>query len=182
MIDSRGWNYLRSESGLRTFIDAQAREQWRKQLVNGDVPELTAANIEATFTQLYGVRGDMFERGVIECFRRLSWDYRTNQPFRFRASSDQRWLEDRATACTLCIYRRCDQPANDAVLQRVVGIYRRSMMLASGRYAMLDDGMGLSVVPWTPVVEERLGTVLSASVNGNSVSWTVGQHRSRGVG
>jgi hypothetical protein len=26
--------------------------------------------------------------------------------------------------------------------QRVAGIYRRSVMLASGRYAMLDDGMG----------------------------------------
>ncbi|WP_425504535.1 MULTISPECIES: hypothetical protein [Rhodanobacter] len=25
--------------------------------------------------------------------------------------------------------------------QRVAGIYRRSVMLASGRYALLDDGM-----------------------------------------
>jgi hypothetical protein len=25
----------------------------------------------------------MFERGVIETFRRLSWDYKTNQPFKF---------------------------------------------------------------------------------------------------
>jgi hypothetical protein len=83
VIDVRGWSYLLSESGLRTFMDAQAREQWDRQLADGDVPELTAPNIEATFTQLYGARGDMFERGVLECFRRLSWDYRTNQPFRF---------------------------------------------------------------------------------------------------
>jgi len=48
-----------------------------------NVPELTAANIEATFTELYGARADVFERGELECFRRLSWDYRTNQPFRF---------------------------------------------------------------------------------------------------
>ncbi len=32
--------------------------------------------------------------------------------------------------------------------QRVAGIYRRNVMLASGRYAMLDDGMGFSLVPW----------------------------------
>lgn len=32
--------------------------------------------------------------------------------------------------------------------QHVAGIYRRSAMLASGRYAMLDDGMGFSLVPW----------------------------------
>ncbi|MFL9867282.1 DUF4942 domain-containing protein [Paraburkholderia fungorum] len=82
-IDTRGWSYLLSESGLRTFMDASAREQWSKQLAEGDVPELTAANIEATFAQLYSSRGDMFERGVLQCFRRLSWDYRANQPFRF---------------------------------------------------------------------------------------------------
>ncbi|WP_430501970.1 DUF3363 domain-containing protein [Escherichia coli] len=36
--------------------------------------------------------------------------------------------------------------------QRVAGIYRRSVMLSSGRYAMLDDGMGFSLVPWRPVI------------------------------
>jgi len=83
VIDTHGWNYLLSESGLRSFMDARAREQWGKQLAEGDVPELTAANIEATFAQLYGARGEMFDRGVLQCFQRLSWDYRTNQPFKF---------------------------------------------------------------------------------------------------
>ncbi|WP_423380289.1 DUF4942 domain-containing protein [Burkholderia sp. LMG 32019] len=83
LIDVRGWDYLLSESGLRTFMDAKAREQWSSQIAEGDVPELTAANIEATFAQLYGARGDMFERGVLQCFRRLSWNYKTNQPFKF---------------------------------------------------------------------------------------------------
>ncbi|KGS98493.1 methyltransferase domain protein [Burkholderia pseudomallei MSHR4012] len=83
VIDTHGWNYLLSESGLRTFMDARAREQWNTQIAEGDVPELTAANIEATFAQLYGSRGDMFERGVIQCFRRLSWNYRSNEPFKF---------------------------------------------------------------------------------------------------
>ena len=83
VIDVSGWSYLLSESGLRTFMDAQAREQWGRQLAEGEVPELTAANIEATSAQLYAARGDMFERGVIQCFRRLSWDYKTNQPFKF---------------------------------------------------------------------------------------------------
>lgn len=83
VIDVRGWSYLLSESGLRTFMDARAREQWDRQLADGAVPELTAANIEATFTQLYGARGEMFERGVLQCFRRLSWNYKTNEPFKF---------------------------------------------------------------------------------------------------
>ena len=45
------------------------------------------------------------------------------------------------------------RPAADG--QRVAGIYRRSVMLASGRYAMLDDGMGFSLVPWKPVIERK---------------------------
>jgi len=66
--------------------------------------------------------------------------------------------------------------------QRVAGIYRRSVMLSSGRYAMLDDGIGFSLVPWRPVIEQRLGRRLAAIVRGGSVSWEVGQQRSPSVG
>ncbi|HBP1971173.1 TPA: relaxase/mobilization nuclease and DUF3363 domain-containing protein [Pseudomonas aeruginosa] len=61
--------------------------------------------------------------------------------------------------------------------QRVVGIYRRSVILASGRYAMLDDGMGFSLVPWRPVIEQRLGQQLVATVRGSGVGWNLGQQR-----
>jgi type IV secretory pathway VirD2 relaxase len=61
--------------------------------------------------------------------------------------------------------------------QRVAGIYRRSVMLASGRYAMLDDGMGFSLVPWKPVIEQRLGQQLAATVRGGGVSWEIGRQR-----
>ena len=72
------------------------------------------------------------------------------------------------------------QPVTDG--QRVVGIYRRSVMLASGRYAMLDDGMGFSLVPWRPMIEQRLGQRLAATVRGGGVSWEVGRARGLSVG
>ena len=59
--------------------------------------------------------------------------------------------------------------------QRVAGIYRRSVMLVSGRYAMLDDGKVFSLVPWKPVIEQRLGQQLSAIVRGGGVSWEIGR-------
>jgi type IV secretory pathway VirD2 relaxase len=62
--------------------------------------------------------------------------------------------------------------------QRMTGIYRRSVMLASGPYAMLDDGMGFSLVPWRPVIEARLGQQLTATIRGSSVSWEMGRQRS----
>lgn len=82
-VDATGWQFLLSESGLRTFMDAGARAKWDKQIADGEIPALTLENIEATFGMLYGARLDMFERGVIECFRRLSWNYKTNLPCKF---------------------------------------------------------------------------------------------------
>jgi len=63
--------------------------------------------------------------------------------------------------------------------ERVTGIYRRNVQLASGRFAMLDDGVGFSLVPWRPVVEQRLGQQVSAIVRGTSVTWELGRQRGR---
>jgi len=63
--------------------------------------------------------------------------------------------------------------------QRVAGIYRRSIILASGRYAMLDDGIGFRLVPWRPVIEQRLGQQIAATVRGGGVSWEIG--RTKGI-
>lgn len=71
------------------------------------------------------------------------------------------------------------RPVEDG--RRVAGIYRRSVMLASGRYAMLDDGMGFSLVPWRPVMEQRLGQQLAATVRGSGVSWEIGRQRNPAI-
>ncbi|MGV6876457.1 DUF3363 domain-containing protein [Pseudochelatococcus sp. B33] len=65
--------------------------------------------------------------------------------------------------------------------ERVGGVYRRSIMLASGRFAMLDDGMGFSLVPWRPVLEKHLGQTVGGIARGNSVSWEFGRQRGLGV-
>ncbi|MHA7685487.1 DUF3363 domain-containing protein [Cupriavidus sp. PET2-C1] len=67
------------------------------------------------------------------------------------------------------------RPVTDG--QRVAGVYRRSIVLASGRYAVLDDGMGFSLVPWKPVIEHRMGQQLAATVLHGSVSWEIGRQR-----
>lgn len=82
-FDAQAWCHLMHASGLRTLMDAKAREQWDRSLDRGEHPELTAANVDATFSALYSSRGEMFERGVIEAFRRLSWNYKTNLPQKF---------------------------------------------------------------------------------------------------
>lgn len=61
--------------------------------------------------------------------------------------------------------------------ERLTGVYRRSIMLVSGRYAVLDDEMGFSLVPWKPVLEPRLGKQLAVTIRNGSASWEIGRHR-----
>lgn len=63
--------------------------------------------------------------------------------------------------------------------ERITGVYRRSVQLASGRFAMLDDGMGFSLVPWKPAIEQRLGKTMTAIIRGSNVSWVL--ERQRGI-
>ncbi len=65
--------------------------------------------------------------------------------------------------------------------QRVAGIYRRSVMLASGRYAMLDDGREFSLVPWRPVIEPRLGKQIAVTMGGGGAYWELGRQRGPSV-
>jgi type IV secretory pathway VirD2 relaxase len=41
--------------------------------------------------------------------------------------------------------------------EHVSGVYRRRLSLASGRYAMIDSGLGFQLVPWIPSLESELG-------------------------
>lgn len=60
---------------------------------------------------------------------------------------------------------------------RVSGTYRRNVQLASGRFAMPDDGIGFSLVPWKLVIELRLGQTVSAVSRGSGASWDMGRHQ-----
>src|SRR3546814_3921346 len=43
----------------------------------------------------------------------------------------------------------------------VAGTYRKRPTLASGRFAMIDDGLGFQLVPWTPSLDRQLGQHVS---------------------
>ncbi|THE38433.1 hypothetical protein DJ535_12030 [Citrobacter murliniae] len=52
-------------------------------------------------------------------------------------------------------------------------------MLASGRYAMLDDDMGFSLMPWLSEIEQRLGQQIAVHCSG--VSWEISKYRSPSI-
>ena len=50
--------------------------------------------------------------------------------------------------------------------------------LASGRFAMIDSGMGFQLVPWSDPLEKHLGQQISGvAMPGGGVDWTFGRAR-----
>jgi type IV secretory pathway VirD2 relaxase len=65
--------------------------------------------------------------------------------------------------------------------EHVSGLYRQRVTLASGRFAMIDDGMGFRLVPWRPALEQQLGHwVTGVMAPGGNVDWNFG--RKLGIG
>jgi type IV secretory pathway VirD2 relaxase len=64
----------------------------------------------------------------------------------------------------------------------VAGTYRQRLDLASGRFAMIDDGLGFTLVPWTPSLERYLGRQVSGIVRDNRIEWSVLRERGPTIG
>ena len=84
-LDRSIWRDLMKKSGMLSLMDAQARDQWYNSLEKEDIPAVSEQNIISTFEQLHLNKGEVFERGVINVFKSLSWDYKTNSLCRFGA-------------------------------------------------------------------------------------------------
>ena len=61
--------------------------------------------------------------------------------------------------------------------ESVSGIYRRSVVLVSGRFAILEAGEEFSLVPWRPVIEGHVNQALTAVTRNHQVSWAFSRRR-----
>ncbi|EAA6844742.1 DUF4942 domain-containing protein [Salmonella enterica subsp. enterica] len=84
-LDRGIWRDLMERSGMLSLMDARAREQWYNSLEKDDIPAVSESNILSTFKQLHLNKGEVFERGVINVFKSLSWNYKSNSPCKFGA-------------------------------------------------------------------------------------------------
>ena len=66
---------------------------------------------------------------------------------------------------------------------RVSGKLVGQAQLASGRFAMIDNGLRLQLMPWNDVLGKRLGQQIDGiAMSGGGVDWTLGRSRGRGMG
>lgn len=95
----------------------------------------------------------------------------------------------RAPSCHQSEHERIDErPRQETgtryrrVLRHRPHIYQEARRGASGRFAMLDDGMGFSLVPWKPHIEQRLEQAITAVMRSGEVSREVGRNRGQSIG
>ena len=55
---------------------------------------------------------------------------------------------------------------------------RRSVELASGKYALAEKSRKFTLTPWRPVLERHIGTQVSGVMRGDGISWAFGRQRS----
>lgn len=60
---------------------------------------------------------------------------------------------------------------------RIEGVYRRRLDLASGRFALIEKSREFTLVPWRPMLERNLGREVSGIAGGDMISWTLGRQR-----
>jgi type IV secretory pathway VirD2 relaxase len=62
--------------------------------------------------------------------------------------------------------------------EQVAGTYRQRLILTSGRFAMIDDGIGFQLVPWSPLLEKRLARdVVGVVKDSGGIEWSFGRKR-----
>ncbi|KPF88378.1 type VI secretion protein [Novosphingobium sp. AAP83] len=58
----------------------------------------------------------------------------------------------------------------------VSGIYRERVTLSTGRFAMIDEGLGFQLVPWRPALDQHLGQHITGTMSpGGTVDWALGR-------
>ena len=61
--------------------------------------------------------------------------------------------------------------------EHVTGVYRRRLSLASGRFAMIDNGLGFQLVPWSREIDHRLGESVTGLAKAGGIEWQLGRKR-----
>ena len=66
--------------------------------------------------------------------------------------------------------------------EHVSGTYRQRLTLSSGRFAMIDNGLGFQLVPWAREIERKLGQhIAGVARDGGGIEWSLGRKRDLGL-
>jgi hypothetical protein len=106
--------------------------------------------------------------------------------FRSELVERRRWLPESAYADLIGICQFLPGPASSQAgfalglmrADRVEGVYKRPVELASGRYTLIERSREFTLVPWRPVLDRHLARPVSGIATRDKINWTIGRQRS----
>ena len=66
--------------------------------------------------------------------------------------------------------------------ERITGVFTGTTQLVSGKYALIENAHEFTLVPWRPVMDERLGRQIGGVVRDSGISWDFERRRTLGIG
>jgi len=82
-IDNRLWRFCFSELGVYRYMDAASANKLEREIEDKS-PEFTVENIEDTAFSIYDRRQELFAKSIVDVFRGLSDQHKTNTNDKFR--------------------------------------------------------------------------------------------------
>ena len=67
--------------------------------------------------------------------------------------------------------------AEAAAGHRIEGTYRRAVMVGDSKFAVFENSLEFTLVPWRPVLERARGREISGTMSDGGISWTIGRER-----
>lgn len=164
---------VRSDLDLDRQVAASGATWLDRQLVGKTRAELAEAGFGAEVREALTARTDHLVReGLAE---------REDRRVRFSRGlltrlreTELQAVRDRLTAETGLAFRATEEGA------AVSGTVARRVTLTSGRFAMIDDGTGFQLVPWTQPLARRLGQHVSGVATATGVDWSFARSKTLG--
>ena len=162
---------LRSDLSLSEQVTANGATWLDRQLVASE-PQITGAGFGTEVEQAKIARAEhLAEQGLAR-----------RQGTRIILARDLiSTLRDRelASAASAITHRTGLDHAPGEEGDRVKGLYRERIKLASGRFAMIEHAHGFELVPWKPSLDRHLGEQVMGTIkSGGGIEWSLGRSRS----
>jgi type IV secretory pathway VirD2 relaxase len=186
-IVERGQNYDRTRGGEGPMIKTLSSEKLERQI---GAEAATWLDRELTAREPLVVADSGFGRDVRNALQRrteylVTMGYATVRngaiqiPAHTVATLEQREVDRvgrRMAAERGLVFR--PSKAGEYVSARLTGV----ASLSSGRFAMMEDGLGFRLVPWQPVLENRIGQFMTGiQRDRGGIDWEFGRKRGLGL-
>lgn len=166
---------IRSDLDLQVQINAPGATWLDRRAVSRDPIALSESGFGAEVRQAMKTRADhLLDVGLAE---------RKGERVVFARGLLKRLRDREVNALGDKLARETGLPFSRAETgEYVTGTYRQRFTLSSGRFAMIGDGLGFQLVPWSPSLEKQLGREVSGVSRGDGgVDWDFGRKRGLGL-